>query len=545
MTTTIAVQEVPLELIVPTPDNRRRIHEGSPEFREFVENIRALGVLEPGLGRPHPEQAGKIDLRAGERRYRACQAAGFATMPVIVREMTDEEALAVTVTENLQRESLHPLEEGETLALMLERGWTADQAANQLGRSTKWVLRRARLNELSEEWRNSATDPESVIYSWSASHLELIARYPAPTQRVLAAVMMPGSAKNLWLDRLTLADLRDEVGAHLQQISLAVWDIQESDIVPGVCACAGCPKRSDVQPELWDEADFGEAGPGARCLDKACWDAKSEAFVRATLKRLREKHGALVVCVSESYRYSGPFENVINGYGFTGCKKKDAGAVMLLWVDGPKAGRSYWARSHSTVKRVGENGQDKEKAPRPLAERRAQLERIRCRVVNGKIAAQLTQWIMQREEPPAVGGHMSVRLAICFGTADRWDVAGKHHDDETGKSVNPWVELEKCKKGMSLASADQALFLQVLPVLRKRVLSENQENDFQKPVQPATYEGRAVCELLGLDWDLFYADACKEKPEPKSWAKEVENEAGEAETVGVTCACRGGGDEEE
>jgi len=542
MTTTIVVQEVPLEQIVPTTDNKRRIHEGSPEFKEFVENIRALGVLEPGLGRPHPEQAGKIELRAGERRWRACRAAGFDTMPVLVREMTDAEALAVTVTENLQRESLHPLEEGETLALLLERGWTAEQAANQLGKSTKWVLRRARLTELIEEWREAVTDPETPVSAWSASHLELIARYPAETQSELAKEWI-GKGEGSWLRSWTLAELRDELGDYLQQISLAPWDVEAADLVPGVGACVGCPKRSDVQPELWDKEDYGEAGPGARCLDNACWDAKGEVYLKGKLAELEAKHGRVVCLAERSWNYRGPFEPDVGMY-YTGCKKNDKGAVMVLWVEGPKTGRSYWARktSGNGATRSNAGGDGQEKSVRPLAERRAQLERIRCRMVNAKIVARLSDWTRHGAGPPEITGHCAVRLAVIFGTARNYENAGMHHDSATGKNIDPWKRLEEWKE-RGLAELDRDLLLHVIPVLVRRVQSESGQNDFQKPVKPHTAEGRAVCELFDMRWDDLYAEASKEKPEPKSWAKEAE--AAKGKKAGVKGAGRTGGDEEE
>lgn len=103
---------VPVEDVVPTPDNpRKRIDTKAPDFLELVESVKALGILQPLVARPHPTQAGKLDLRAGHRRHEAARAAGLAEVPVMVREMSDRVAMEVTVLENLQRVDLTPMEE--------------------------------------------------------------------------------------------------------------------------------------------------------------------------------------------------------------------------------------------------------------------------------------------------------------------------------------------------------------------------------------------------------------------------------------------------
>ena len=92
---------------IPTPDNPRRIDVTGEAFQELVDSVRGQGVLVPVHVRAHPKRKGKWDLRAGERRLRAAQAAGLETIPAIVHDaMTDAEAFELTFTENFAREDL-------------------------------------------------------------------------------------------------------------------------------------------------------------------------------------------------------------------------------------------------------------------------------------------------------------------------------------------------------------------------------------------------------------------------------------------------------
>src|SRR5262245_11714056 len=101
----MAVQYIARKLLIPTPDNPRTVTPTQPEVLELAESIRARGILQPLFARPHPTQAGKYDLLAGERRFVAAGLAELAEVPVIVQELTDEEALSLTLVENMQREN--------------------------------------------------------------------------------------------------------------------------------------------------------------------------------------------------------------------------------------------------------------------------------------------------------------------------------------------------------------------------------------------------------------------------------------------------------
>jgi ParB family transcriptional regulator, chromosome partitioning protein len=115
---------------------------------ELAESIKAQGVMQPILVRP--VGAGRYEIVAGERRWRAARMAGLAAVPALVRELPDRSALAMALIENLQREDLNPLEEaGGVKRLLEEFGMTHAEAAQALGRSRAAVTNALRLLELA------------------------------------------------------------------------------------------------------------------------------------------------------------------------------------------------------------------------------------------------------------------------------------------------------------------------------------------------------------------------------------------------------------
>ena len=113
-------------------------------LNELASSIKAQGIIQPILVRPVP--GGKFEIIAGERRWRAAKLAGLASVPVLVREVADNAALAMALIENIQREDLNPLEQAVGIQrLVNEFGATHDQAADMVGRSRSAVTNLLRL----------------------------------------------------------------------------------------------------------------------------------------------------------------------------------------------------------------------------------------------------------------------------------------------------------------------------------------------------------------------------------------------------------------
>ncbi len=144
---------VRLSDIEPNRDQPRKAFDEA-SLEELAESIRENGLLQPIVVRPLP--GGRYGIVAGERRWRACRMAGLSTVPVTVRELSDEQAAALALIENLQREDLNPVEQAEGYRSLIERfGLTQERAAEKVGKSRSAVANSLRLLNLTDEERAS------------------------------------------------------------------------------------------------------------------------------------------------------------------------------------------------------------------------------------------------------------------------------------------------------------------------------------------------------------------------------------------------------
>ena len=137
--------------IEPNRDQPRKIFD-EDALAELADSIAKHGVIQPLLVRPMPD--GSYQLVAGERRWRASRMAGLTEVPVVIKELSDDEAMALALIENLQREDLNAIEEAQGIkALMATLSLTQDEAAERVGKSRPAVANALRLLKL----------PDSVI----------------------------------------------------------------------------------------------------------------------------------------------------------------------------------------------------------------------------------------------------------------------------------------------------------------------------------------------------------------------------------------------
>jgi ParB family chromosome partitioning protein len=124
-----------------------RTHMDKESLAELAESVKSQGIMQPILVRP--VSVGRYEIIAGERRWRAAQLAGLAEVPVLIREVPDEAALAMSLIENIQRENLNPLEEAQGIQrLIKEFGMTHQAASQALGSSRSAVSNLLRLLNL-------------------------------------------------------------------------------------------------------------------------------------------------------------------------------------------------------------------------------------------------------------------------------------------------------------------------------------------------------------------------------------------------------------
>jgi ParB family chromosome partitioning protein len=144
-----AVHHIAVELIDRNP-YQTRMHVEEPALDELAASIRASGVLQPITVRPLPE--GRYQLITGWRRWLGSQRAGKTTVPAIVRQVSNEQAMEMTIVENLQREDLNPIEEARAFErLSREFGLTQEQIAIRTGKERASVANFLRLLKLPAE----------------------------------------------------------------------------------------------------------------------------------------------------------------------------------------------------------------------------------------------------------------------------------------------------------------------------------------------------------------------------------------------------------
>ncbi len=139
------VRDVAIDLVIPSPLQPRTQFGESP-LDDLVESIRQHGIIQPLIVRPVD---GKLELIAGERRWRASKKLGLATVPVIEREASDRDVLEMALIENLQREDLNPMEEAAGyVRLAREFSLKQEEIASRVGKSRASVANAMRLLDL-------------------------------------------------------------------------------------------------------------------------------------------------------------------------------------------------------------------------------------------------------------------------------------------------------------------------------------------------------------------------------------------------------------
>ena len=143
------VQFVSIDKLERNPDQPRR-HFDKDKLAELTESIKAKGVLQPILVRPvSGSGSSRFQIVAGERRWQASTAAGLTTMPVLIRELNDEEVLQIGVIENVQRADLNPIEEAKAYEVLISDFYRKqEEVAEAVGKSRSYITNMLRLLKL-------------------------------------------------------------------------------------------------------------------------------------------------------------------------------------------------------------------------------------------------------------------------------------------------------------------------------------------------------------------------------------------------------------
>lgn len=297
----------PVAGIVASLTNPRKTFDQA-KLRELADSIAASGVHQPILVRPLPPERLadtsrarsavpvwpiattrktepiEYELVAGERRWRACQLAGVAEIPVMVRHLGDEQVLEIQIVENLQREDVTELEEAEGYEVLMCHGnLNADQVGAKIGKSRSYVYARLKLLDLCAKAREALREGK-IDFSRGL----LIARIPDEGLQLQALKFCTqprygGGGPSY-----------RECATHVQQnymlkLSAAKFKITDADLVPKAGSCKECPKRTGANPDLFQDVDGADV-----CTDPKCYHAKEEAHSIA-IKKAALESGAHII----------------------------------------------------------------------------------------------------------------------------------------------------------------------------------------------------------------------------------------------------------
>ncbi|MCB4811673.1 ParB/RepB/Spo0J family partition protein [Methylovorus menthalis] len=258
---------VPTSSLLASPTNpRKRFDE--EKIQGMADTMATVGVLQPLVVRNFKGKKGKYEIVAGETRWRAATVAGLDQVPVIVRELTDQQVIKIQVIENLQRTDLHPLEEAEGFKLLLDKSqdlvpYTVQELAKEIGKSPRTIFASMQLCNLCDA-------AKKVFYEGflSASTALLIARIPGELLQKKAISELkkdirPGEAlsyrraQDLLKTRFTL------------QLSKAPFDINDPNLVKSAGTCTECPKRTGNCREAYPDIESADV-----CTDPDCHSNK-------------------------------------------------------------------------------------------------------------------------------------------------------------------------------------------------------------------------------------------------------------------------------
>jgi len=495
MAVTHKLNEINLSHLVPTKDNRRDFKgfEKSEECRQLADSIKALGVLEPILVRKHPEKKGVFEIRAGERRFRASKVAGLKTVPCLVMDIDEEISKAVTVTENMHRSNLTPMEEALSVCTLINLGMEYKAISTKLGKSFQWVARVAKMKDLIPELRAVVEGKdENHSISWSLMHWLLIARFPEESQKYIYEHL-----RDINQGDMTHDDLEKALSRLTKTVSLAPWLAE--DTLEGCKDCSSCTKRSGANPGLFDNMALEFASENDLCLDSTCWEAKEQALLKKmmTLFKAENPNG---VFVSEQWYVDGDIPALKSGE-WKKANKNNEKAIPAFGLDGKNFCKSFHIlKEKRPTTSNSSSGEDSPAAggPKPLSIRRAEYHNRR----KVSVVRNFYEELKIGKYPSSPSNNDILRLSITFGAVSHaWDTNPRGMSFVMESNAN-------CDNSESL---HQLLLKQAIPNL----LKELRQMEAMKVSNED--QARAFFALFGLDFNALLEKAALDIPYPKAW----------------------------
>lgn len=384
---------IALGLIDESATNPRKRFDAA-KLSELADDIKAHGLIQPVIVRP---QGDRYELVVGARRFRASALAGSTTILARVRDYSDREVCEVQLTENGQRDDVHPLEEADGYEHLRAQGAALEELAARTGKSVSYVRHRLQYCALCPEAREAFFDGHLT----PATAL-LVARIPVASLQVKAVkeLTTPDWQGTVMSPRRAGEHIR---GRYMLALAKAPFDRGDAQLVPAAGACTTCPKRTGAQPELFADVESPDT-----CTDPSCFAEKKEATWKATAAAAKAK-GREVLSEAEAkkvFPYGGSVDSrskfidiADRAYELGDGKKSFKGLLGKAHLPPVTIARDNHGDVHELVTRddlkkalksagiekepraLGQSGDEQKKIRERLAVQRATMERALGQIV--------------------------------------------------------------------------------------------------------------------------------------------------------------------
>ena len=279
------IENLKLDQIQPSALNPRKVYDEAA-LQELADSIKTQGLLNPITVRPVPDVVNGnfeqlYEIICGERRWRAMGLLKEKEIAVIIRELNDDEAFEVMITENLQRQDIEPLDEATAYLALQGRGLSVADMSAKFGKSERYIRDRLKLNELIPIFKEALSHGKI-----SLGGAIMLARLDEAAQNEFADDHGYEPVED-WTDveALSTQDIKDDIEDNFTTLDGAIFlpeDDWNKDQQPRLCSM--CANNSSCQQSIWPEL-----ASKARCADGECFKEKLSRYISYRVESLSSR----------------------------------------------------------------------------------------------------------------------------------------------------------------------------------------------------------------------------------------------------------------
>lgn len=357
-------KNVLLTEIKPDPNQPRKFYD-EQAMQELTDSVREKGILQPILVRPNGK--GYV-LVCGERRYKASVAVQALvktrdTIPAVIRELSNDEALELQIIENLQRKDVHPMEEAVAFKSLMEKKMPVEEVAAKVGKSVYYIRQRIKLNDLTKDWQ------EIYFHNLIENKRALdIALFNQKDQQTIYKTCVRKSGKELSVS-ISEWQLREFSG----NLESAPFDKKDPTLNPEMGPCTTCKFNTAVA------CLFPEDAKHPMCKKIECYTHKSKVNFDRVFQSIKDDPG--FVLISDNYQntndkfvisvmkdhtvlFTSKYNRISNFEGYGTREGIDAAKISgtkAFCIEGNAKGRFFYIRMIKSDTTQGAASKTKEK----------------------------------------------------------------------------------------------------------------------------------------------------------------------------------------